>query len=71
MIKAFLWSSGISDVVIASVHFEKTRLKKLMKRIIIINIMNNSFWRSPETDLLHESEARKVVVDFKFDALYR
>ena len=34
-------SSGISDVVIASVHFEKTRLKKLMKRIIII-IMNKS-----------------------------
>ena len=29
-------SSGISDVAIASVHSEKTRLKKLMKMIIII-----------------------------------
>ena len=31
-------SSGISDVAIASVHSEKTRLKKLM----MINIMNKS-----------------------------
>ena len=29
-------SSGISDVVFASVHSEKTRLKKLMIMIIII-----------------------------------
>ena len=29
-------SSGISDVVIASVHSEKTRLKKLMMMMIII-----------------------------------
>ena len=35
-------SSGISDVVIASVHIEKTRLKKLIERIIISNIMNKS-----------------------------
>ena len=34
-------SSGISDVAIASVHSEKTRLKKLMMRIMI-NIMNIS-----------------------------
>ena len=44
MIKAYssrrMVSSGISDVVIASVHSEKTRLKKLMKMIIII--MNKS-----------------------------
>ena len=33
-------SSGISDVVIASVHSEKTRLKKLMVKMIII--MNKS-----------------------------
>ena len=32
-------SSGISDVVIASVNSEKTRLKKVM-RIIIISVMN-------------------------------
>ena len=30
-------SSGISDVVIASVYSEKTRLKKLMKIIVIMN----------------------------------
>ena len=29
-------SSGISDVTSASVHSEKTRLKKLMKTIIVI-----------------------------------
>ena len=29
-------SSGISDVAIAPVHSEKTRLKKLMKMMIII-----------------------------------
>ena len=29
-------SSGISDVAFASVHSEKTRLKKLMVRIMII-----------------------------------
>ena len=31
-------SSGISDVVIAPVHFEKFHLKKLMMRIMIIVI---------------------------------
>ena len=40
MIKAHfsgkLVSSGISDVVIASLYSEKTSLKKLMKKIIII-----------------------------------
>ena len=34
-----LVTSGISDVVIASVHSEKTRMKKM---IIIIIIMNKS-----------------------------
>ena len=59
-------SSGISDVVIASVHSEKTCLKKSMMMIM----KNDSFWRSPETDFCHETEARKVMVDFKFNALY-
>ena len=38
-------SSGISDVVIASVHSEKTSLKKLMKimMMIIINARNDGF----------------------------
>ena len=35
-------SSGISDVVIASVHSEKTRLKQLMMTIVMIIIMTES-----------------------------
>ena len=30
---------------------------------------NDGFWRSPEIDFRYETEARKVMVDFKFDAL--
>ena len=46
MIKAHfsgrLVTSGVSDAVIASVHYEKTRLKKFMKMfMIIIIIMKN------------------------------
>ena len=57
----------------ASVYSEKTRLKKLM--IMIIIIMNKSqgndgFSRVPEIDFRYETKARKVMVDFKFDALY-
>ena len=72
-------SIGISDIVTTSVYSEKTRLKKLvmmmMKMIIIsISIMNKSqeiFLRVPEIDFRYETKARKVMVDFKFDALYR
>ena len=39
-------SIGISDVVTASVYSEKTRLKKLMKIIIIMN-------KSQETTVFH------------------
>ena len=35
-------SIGISDVVTVSAYSEKTRMKKLMKMIIIIIIMNKS-----------------------------
>ena len=35
-------SSGISDVVIASVHSDKTLLKKLIKMMMIIIIMTKS-----------------------------
>ena len=69
-------SIGISDVVTTSVYSETTRMKKLMmmmKMIIIIIIMNKSqesFSRAPEIDFRYETKARKVVVDFKFDALY-
>ena len=34
-------SSGVSDVAIASVHSEKTRLKKLMMKMIIVIIIMN------------------------------
>ena len=66
-------SSGISDVVTASVNSEKTRLKKL-KNIISIIMKNHKIRRfswSPEIDFRYETKTRKVVVDFKFDALYR
>ena len=41
-----------------------------------IMIVNKSqimtvFWREPEIDFRYETKARKVMVDFKFDALYR
>ena len=52
MIKAHLSgrmvSSGISDVVFASVHYERTSLKKLIMIIIFI-IMN----KSQETKFFH------------------
>ena len=32
---------------------------------------NDGFWRAPEIDFRYETNARKVMVDFKFDALYR
>ena len=68
-------SIGISDVVTASAYSEKTRMTKLMKMIIIIIIMNKSqkltvFSRAPEIDFRYETKDRKVMVDFKFDALY-
>ena len=54
----------------ASVYSEKTCLKKLMLT------MNKSkettvFGGCPEIDFRYETKARKVMVDFKFDALYR
>ena len=73
-------SSGINDVVIASVHSEKTHLKKLMiimtmMTMIIIIIMN----KLQETTVSGcqkltsalKLRPRKVMIDFKFDALYR
>ena len=67
-------SSGISDVAIASVYSEKTRLKKIF--MIIIIIMNLSqetmvFGGRQKLTTAMKIKARKVTVDFKFDALYR
>ena len=75
-------SSGISHIAFASVYSEKTRMKKLMIMIIIIIessttlsdieyiARNDGFSRAPEIDNRYETKARKVMVDFKFDALY-
>ena len=68
---------GISDVVTASVYSEKTRLKKLMMMLkMITSILNKSqettvFRGAPEFDFRYETKARKMMVDFKFDAIYR
>ena len=61
----------VSDVVITSVHSAKIRLKKMIVIIIIIR-MNESqelmVFGSPRIDFRCETKARKVMVDFKFDA---
>ena len=65
---------GISDVVIASVYSEKTRLKTLMMTkmmmMMMMIIMNKSHemtvFRVARNDFCYETKARKVMVDFKF-----
>ena len=71
-------SMDIIDVVTASVYSEKTRMKKLMMMLLkmIIIIISTSrkkrvFPRAPKIDFCYETKAKKVKVDFKFDALYR
>ena len=60
--------------MIASVHSEKTRLKKMIMIIIIISMNKlqelTVFHGAPEIDLRFEIKARKVMIDFKFDTLY-
>ena len=68
-------SSGISDVMFASVHSEKTcSLKKLMMIMIII-IMNKSQETTVFSGRHKLTSAMKLrlekMVDFKFDTLYR
>ena len=64
-----LVTTGISDVVTASVYSEKIRLKKLV--MIIIIIMN----KSQETMVFHGRQkltsAMKVQKSDGFDTLYR
>ena len=36
-----------------------------------MNARNDGLWRTPEIDFHSETKARKVMVDFKFDALYK
>ena len=71
-----LWkivTSGTSDVAIASVYFEKI----LSAEVDYDNYYyyefiarNDGFRRAPEINFCYETKARKVMVDFKFDALY-
>ena len=73
LISGILVSCGISDVAIVSVHSDKTRLKKCMMTMIIIMLMN----KSQETMVfrgrqkLTSAMKLRLMVDFKFDALYR
>ena len=65
--------SGISDVVITSVHSVKIRLKKTIVIIIIIRMnesQESTVFGSPRIDFRYETKARKVMVDFKFDAYF-
>ena len=64
-----LVTSVISDVATSSVHSEKTRPKKLIM-IIRITPKKRRFSRGPEINFRHETIARIVMIDFKFDALY-
>ena len=60
-------SIGISDVVTASRR--KTRLKKLM--LIMNKSQESTVFGGRQKLTSAMKQARKVMVDFKFDALYR
>ena len=70
---------SLSDIAFTSVHSEKTRLKMVMKMIMMMMmmlIMNKSqeptfFSGCQKLTSAMKLWARKVMVDFKFDALYR
>ena len=70
-------SSCISYVAFASVYSEKTHLKKLMMMmmmkmmIIIMNKSQETTVFSGHQILTSAMKLRPVMVDFKFDALYR
>ena len=70
-------SSGINDVVIASVHSEKTHLKKLMiimtmMTVIIMNkLQETTVSGRQKLTSAQKLRPRKVMIDIKFDALYR
>ena len=39
--------------------------------VVTASVYIDGFSRAPEIDFRYETKARKVIVDFKFDALYR
>ena len=43
---------------------------RVLLHSLIIHKKQQFFW-APEIDFLYETKARKVIIDFKFDALYR
>ena len=61
-------SIGINDVVTASISSEKTRPKKLM--LIMNKLQESTVFGGHQklTSARYETKARKVMVDFKFDA---
>ena len=56
-------------LLVKVMFLDKTHLKKLMK--IMNNRKNQWFFAALEIDFRYETKARKVMLDFKFDALYR
>ena len=71
----------VSEVVIASLYSEKIRLRKLMMMMMkmmmmMMIIMNKSqemmvFSSFQKLTFCYDNKAKIVMVDFKYDALYR
>ena len=68
-----LVTNGISTVVIASVHSEKACLKKMIMIISMNKLQETMVFDGHQNQKLISAmkQDRKVMVDFKFDALYR
>ena len=64
-------TNDISDVAIASVHSEKTRLKKMIMIIIIIMNLSQEMTVFGERQKLTSAWGQKSDGRLKFDALYR
>ena len=45
--------------------------RECCRTLMNLSQRNDGYWQAPEIDFRYETEARKVMVDFKFDALYR
>ena len=68
-----LVSSGINHIAFASVILGENPSEEVDdfdNYYYEFIARNDGFWRAPEIDFRHETKARKVMVDFKFDALY-
>ena len=65
--------NGINDVVIVLDFFEKKKSEEVDYDYYYYYefiVRNDGLWWAPRIDFRYETEARKVIVDFKFDALY-